>query len=220
MTLSWSTIFPKHPIGVPLGRTPLAAQVSAQSTPLEEIVLLPIEPFEEDEVLKIVGRLNTLPMNLLQRLKNEEIQIRLFQDKLTDFPSTAHLKDVIPRGYESDDITWDEVPGIGGSKLVLVKIGHSDPGQGHGSSNLELHELAHTIQRYLLNDFYLEITLLDLWETESELLFPGKSYFISYKEEFFAEAFAMYYLNESTRKTLYKRAPQTYAFFLQLEKMY
>ncbi|MEI5907285.1 toxin [Bacillus spongiae] len=217
--LLFQNINTEGPAGIPLGNSALASQIPKQSSVLNDIVLLPEEKFEEEEVMRMINRLSALPINLLESIRKEEIQVRLFQESLTDFPSAAHLKGVIPRGYKSN-ITWDEVPGIGGSKLVLVKIGHSNPGQGHGSVNLELHELAHSIHRYLLDDLLVEITLQELMEKESGLLFHNREYFLHYKEEFFAESFAMFYLNSSTNKTLYERAPKTHAFFLQLEQLY
>ncbi|WP_420535002.1 anthrax toxin lethal factor-related metalloendopeptidase, partial [Bacillus mycoides] len=47
-------------------------------------------------------------------------------------------------------LTWDDVPGVGsdiGGKPVMARIGFSERGKGHGSINLELHEIAHAIDR-------------------------------------------------------------------------
>jgi Pro-Pro endopeptidase len=120
-----------------------------------------------------------------------------------------------PRGYHSQ-ITWDEVPGIGGSEVVLVKIGNSEKGMGHGSVNLELHELAHSIDRLVFQSISKDKTFQFIWEEERGILFPGNSYFILHAEEYFAETFAMYYLNEETKEQLKKFAPQTYDFFKEL----
>ena len=51
-----------------------------------------------------------------------------------------------------NDATWDDVPGMGGSHTVFVKIGASDKGNGHGSVNLELHELAHSVDHIVYGD--------------------------------------------------------------------
>ena len=40
-----------------------------------------------------------------------------------------------------------------------------------------------------------------IWEKERGILFPGNIYLILYPEEYFAETFAMYYLNESYKRT-------------------
>ena len=80
--------------------------------------------------------------------------IKLFTGKLTDNPTASHLSGMIPRGYVNNT-TWDDVPGLGGSKTVLVKIGASHKGNGHSSVNLELHELAHSIDNYVFNEFVI-----------------------------------------------------------------
>ncbi|WP_175991284.1 anthrax toxin lethal factor-related metalloendopeptidase [Bacillus sp. Marseille-Q1617] len=183
---------------------------------LENIVLLPESDFDQSEARGIIRRLDHIPSHLLSAVENQEIKIRLFDKKLTDFSSTSHLKGVKPRGYTNKSTTWDDVPGIGGSKLVLVKIGHSERGMGHDSVNLELHELAHSIDRYIINDPYSEMAFMQAWKKEAALLFPGQSYFIDYQEEYFAETFAMYYFKSDSRNLLKRKAPSTYQYFKSL----
>ncbi|EDL66002.1 hypothetical protein BSG1_01580 [Bacillus sp. SG-1] len=205
--------------GLLLSNAPIKKDLTLQSDILEEIILLPEESFNEDEARQIIYRLDHLPTGLLQQVKAEGIMVHLFQDKLTSFPTTQHLKGVTPRGYTNTERTWDEVPGIGGSQLVLVKIGHSEKGAGHGSVNLELHELAHSIDRYVLNEIYYKMKFTAIWRQEAHILFPEEDYFLEYQEEYFAEAFAMYYLNLKTNKKLKEVAPVTHQFFEELESM-
>ena len=205
--------------GILLENASIKKDLSLNSEILEEIVLLPKEPFDEDEARQIIYRLDHLPPVLLQRVNAEGIKVRLFQDKLTSFPTTQHLKGVTPRGYTNTERTWDEVPGIGGSQLVLVKIGHSEKGSGHGSVNLELHELAHSIDRYVLKEIYYKMKFTAIWKQEAFRLFPEEAYFLDYQEEYFAETFAMFYLNLKTNKLLREKAPATYRFFEELESM-
>jgi Pro-Pro endopeptidase len=207
-----------HP-GLLLEKAPIKEDIELNSEVLEKIILLPEEPFNESEARQIIYRLDHLPPRLLHSVQTEGIMIRLFQDKLTSFPTTQHLKGVTPRGYTNTERTWDEVPGIGGSKLVLVKIGHSEKGSGHGSINLELHELAHSINRYVLDDLYYKMKFTAIWKQEAHLLFPEEDYFLNYEEEYFAEAFAMYYLNLKTNEELEEKAPETHQFFTELESM-
>ncbi|MHA7137601.1 anthrax toxin lethal factor-related metalloendopeptidase [Rossellomorea arthrocnemi] len=203
--------------GTLLKNSPLKAQLQLQSSKqLENIVLLPQAIYDKTAAMEMIERLDHIPTSLLESTNSQEIKIRLFEKKLTDFSTTSHLKGVTPRGYTNKSITWDDVPGIGGSKLVLVKIGHSEKGKGHNSSNLELHELAHSIDRYVLTDLYYELEFLPLWKREAPRVFPNEPYFLQYKEEYFAETFAMYYLNSETRNLLKKRAPATYQFFKEL----
>jgi hypothetical protein len=56
---------------------------------------------------------------------------------------------------------------------------------------------------------------LNMWESEHEQLFPGNSYF-QYPEEYFAETFAMYYLNTDSKELLRTKAPKTFEFMKQL----
>ncbi|WP_421379046.1 anthrax toxin lethal factor-related metalloendopeptidase [Bacillus salacetis] len=205
--------------GLLLDQAPINKDLTLQSEILEEIILLPQDPFDEDEARQIIYRLDHLPTGLLQQVKAEGIMVRLFEDKLTSFPTTQHLKGVTPRGYTNTERTWDEVPGIGGSQLVLVKIGHSEKGAGHGSINLELHELAHSIDRYVLDEIYYKMKFTAIWKQEAHILFPEEPYFLEYKEEYFAETFAMYFLNLKTNKELKEKAPATHQFFEELESM-
>jgi Pro-Pro endopeptidase len=184
---------------------------------LYQILIFPEESFNQVEAAKIVNRLSMLPDPLLTQIVEYGITVKLFEGKLTDNPTASHLRGVIPRGYQTET-TWDDVPGIGGGKTVLVKIGHSEKGKGHGSVNLELHELAHSIDRFILKDLRYHRPFLDIWEKERAVLFQGQSYFLLFPEEYFAETFAMFYLNKDTRKTLYENAPLTYEFIKNLSE--
>ncbi|HYK73054.1 MAG TPA: toxin [Pseudoneobacillus sp.] len=183
---------------------------------LDHIVILPETSFNQQEAAKVISRLSLLPDFLLDQIKEQGIVVKLFEGKLTENPTASHLRGVIPRGYHSKT-TWDDVPGIGGGKTVLVKIGASEKGKGHGSVNLELHELAHSIDHFILHEVKYNRSFLDAWEKERSVLFPGTSYFLLFPEEYFAETFAMYYLNDETKETLYQRAPQTYEFIKSMD---
>ncbi|WP_412103526.1 anthrax toxin lethal factor-related metalloendopeptidase [Rossellomorea aquimaris] len=203
--------------GTLLKHSPLKTRMNLQSSkPLDNMILLPESSFDQEEAIRMIKRLDHIPTPLLESAESKDIKIRLFQNKLTDFSTTSHLKGVTPRGYTNKSITWDDVPGIGGSKLVLVKIGHSEKGKGHNSYNLELHETAHSIDRYVLTDLYYELEFMPLWKREAPRLFPDEPYFLQYEEEYFAETFAMYYLNSETRNLLKEKAPATYRFFKEL----
>lgn len=185
---------------------------------LEHIVVLPEDSFNQTEAINMIQRINLIHPTLLQQLISENITIKLFNGKLTDEPSAAHLKGITPRGYSNKSKTWDEVPGIGGGKTALVKIGHSENGNGHGSLNLELHELAHSIDRHVLNLIRENIIFQKIWKEEANVVFPNRDYFITYPEEYFAETFVMYYLSNDTKKELKVKAPMTYELFRQIEQ--
>ena len=179
------------------------------------IIILPIDPFDELKAAEIIERIDRLPFFLLKKIDSEDIKLKLFNGKLTDNPTAQYLSGIIPRGYKSQT-TWDDVPGIGGSKTVLVKIGFSEKGKGHGSVNLELHELAHSIDKYVYNGIRYNQKFLTVWKLESAKLFPNQDYFLTFPEEYFAEAFAYYYLDSETNKLLKDKAPETYQFIKDL----
>jgi hypothetical protein len=146
---------------------------------------------------------------------NKNVRLKLFTGSLTEQPGFTHLKGIKPKGYVR--YTWDDVPGTGGTKLALAKVGHSQKGKGHGSVNLELHELAHSIDKYVFSSLRNDPRFVEIWKEEAPLLFPGQPYFIDHSEEYFAEAFAMYYLGFFTSSELFIHAPKTYHFIQELE---
>ncbi|AIE60446.1 anthrax toxin lethal factor-related metalloendopeptidase [Bacillus methanolicus] len=183
---------------------------------LGDMILLPKRPFDQKEAASIISRIDRLPKSMLKKAAEKGITVKLFEGKLTDNPSAHHLHGIIPRGYQSKT-TWDEVPGIGGGKIVLVKIGCSEKGKGHGSVNLELHELAHSIDRYVYNEIRNDPSFLKIWKQEKNYLFPGNAYFLTYPEEYFAESFAMYFLGGEYKHELKQKAPATYQLIKNLK---
>src|SRR3954466_12083411 len=182
---------------------------------LGNIVILPNKIFNQQEAAQVISRLDRLPSSLLAKINRNGIVIQLFTDKLTDNPTASHLSGMIPRGYVNNT-TWDDVPGLGGSKTVLVKIGASNKGNGHSSVNLELHELAHSIDIYVFNELRYNRDFLEIWNQEKDQLFPGISYYLTYPEEYFAESFAYYYFGGHYRKELKRKAPLTYRLISKL----
>ncbi|WP_102263316.1 anthrax toxin lethal factor-related metalloendopeptidase [Mesobacillus jeotgali] len=176
-----------------------------------KLIVLPENDFDQGEAAQIINRLMLLPESMILKAVDSNIKVKLFEGRLTDNPTASHLKGIVPRGYTSEK-TWDQVPGIGGSRTVLVKIGSSEKGKGHGSVNLELHELAHSLDRHVYDGIRHEERFLKIWKHESRLLFPGRAYFLDYPEEYFAESFAMFYIGGLPAKLLKEAAPQTYQY--------
>ena len=182
---------------------------------LQQLFLFPQSSFDEKESLQIIQTINQLPPSLLAKLVENDVNMKLFNGELTQNASVAHLKGIQPRGYE-EGATWDKVPGMGGTHTVFVKIGASDKGNGHSSVNLELHELAHSIDHIVYGDLYNKPKFLHIWKQEVSILFPNLPYFTNYSEEYFAEAFAMYYVNQEQKQRLKERAPKTYSYIKSL----
>jgi Pro-Pro endopeptidase len=182
---------------------------------LNQMIILPNSLFDEKAAAAIINRVANLPETLLEKINQNDITLKLFTGKLTDNKTARYLAGQTPRGYHSQT-TWDTVPGIGGSQVVLVKIGHSEKGKGHGSVNLELHEMAHSVDKLVFENISKNKEFQLIWEEERGILFPGNSYFILHVEEYFAETFAMYHLNKDTNKQLKSIAPLTYQFIREL----
>jgi Pro-Pro endopeptidase len=180
-----------------------------------QIIVLPEDDFDQEEAAGIINRISMLPDSMLRKAVKNNIRVKLFEGNLTDNPSARHLKGVIPRGYTTNR-TWDQVPGIGGSRTVLVKIGSSEKGKGHSSVNLELHELAHSLDRHVYGGLREKEQFLEIWRHESRLLFPGRAYFLDYPEEYFAESFAMFYIGGMPARLLQQAAPRTYQYIKSL----
>lgn len=179
---------------------------------LKHIVVLPEEDFMEQDAIEMIQRIDHINTFILKSLYEEGVFVKLFNGAITDEPTAAHLKGTKPRGYSENGPLWDDVPGIGGSKVVLAKIGSSEKGSGHGSVNLELHELAHTIDQFVFDSVRDDMHFQSIWKKEVAQLFPGRDYFENYPEEYFAETFALYYLSEDSREFLKNSAPLTYEF--------
>ncbi|WP_456278698.1 anthrax toxin lethal factor-related metalloendopeptidase [Bacillus sp. AK128] len=183
---------------------------------VKNIVVLPTESYEMDEVVPMINRISRIHPSILKKAADQGIKLKLFEGPLTNQPGYTELKGVKPRGYKQ--LTWDQIPGAGGSKMALAKIGHSHKGESHGSVNLELHELAHSIDQHVFHSLRYEKRFRDIWHEEASLLFPNQPYFIDHAEEYFAEVFAMFYLNGRTKLEIVQKAPKTYEYMKELEQ--
>ena len=180
------------------------------------IILLPYSKYDEQETAAIINRLNKLPQSLIKKIDQKGVKLQLFTGKLTDNKTVKGLAGIIPRGYQSNT-TWDNVPGVGGGQTVFVKIGASNKGNGHGSVNLEYHELAHSIDSKILAHASKTNQYLAVWNKEKFVLFPNKPYFQNYAEEYFAETFAMFYVGGAEKLRLKSVAPLTYQYISRIK---
>ncbi|KOA19693.1 hypothetical protein CLHOM_17820 [Clostridium homopropionicum DSM 5847] len=183
---------------------------------ISNLIILPKENYNIDEVNKMIGRIEKIPSLILKELYKKNVNIILTNTNITEVKEYEYLKGVTPRGWEETGKTWDDVPGAGG-KPVVARIGYSDPGEAHGSVNLELHETAHAIDAYVFNNISSSEEYKAIWRKEVVNLFGNEAYFVNYSEEYFAETFAMYYLNEAENSKLKEKAPLTYEFIKNLE---
>ncbi|MEC1720989.1 anthrax toxin lethal factor-related metalloendopeptidase [Schinkia azotoformans] len=183
---------------------------------LGELILLPDDNnYDKTNALEMINTLSQINPTILNFLTENNLKVKLFNGKLTDEPSFQNLKGTVPRGW-NNGLTWDDVPGGCGPTLALAKIGASQTGMGHSSVNLELHEVGHLFERNYqkLRD---NMEYIQIWKEEAPKLMPGRDYFSDYQDEFFAEAFAMYYYGSNTREVVKQVAPNTYSLISNIE---
>lgn len=195
-----------------------STEVTLSKPILGEMVFLPQTSFTEEDAIFMINNLQKIDQNILMIAAEQNIQIKLFNGSLTEQSGLGSLRDEKPRGYADSAPNWDLVPGMSNDRVVYAKIGHSEYGKGHGSVSLELHEIAHAIDRYVFNYVRKDPMFLKIWKQEVEKLFPHRNYFIKFPEEYFAETFAMYYFSEESKLVLENKAPLTFLFIQSLEK--
>lgn len=90
--------------------------------------------------------------------------------------------------------------------------------------NLELHETAHAIDKNVLNKKSNSEEFMEVFAQERYKLYDPKqvahAYISKFIEEFFAESFVHYYLDEDSKNTLKENCPLTYDFLEKLELNY
>ncbi|MFG0974898.1 zinc metalloprotease Zmp1 [Clostridioides difficile] len=201
---------------VPVSAHADSTTIQQNKDTLSQIVVFPTGNYDKNEVNAMVNRLANIDGKYLNALNQNNLKIKLLSGKLTDEKEYAYLKGVVPKGWEGTGKTWDDVPGLGGSTVAL-RIGFSNKGKGHDAINLELHETAHAIDHIVLNDISKSAQFKQIFAKEGRSL-GNVNYLGVYPEEFFAEAFAYYYLNQDTNSKLKSACPQTYSFLQNLAK--
>jgi hypothetical protein len=151
----------------------------------------------------VVAELAKMPETALRGLIANNTTVIACRNSITDY--RTDLKGVQPRGWPPG-ATWDSVPGVANSsrnEVVIAVIGHGttagahvpQTGEGHGSANLVIHEVAHAIdgkqtatRNSLSTDFNTarnaDLAALPAYETQAGV--AGKS-------ETYAESAARYY---------------------------
>ena len=185
----------------------------------QQLFSLPVGVYDAPAATQMTERILRIPPAMLETLIKRGVQIRLINGRLTDEPEMQLLRGKSPRGWESSGITWDDIPGVGG-KPVIVRIGYSHTGMGHGSANLELHETFHAIDSFVLDNISSSRAFRTLFEEEAHLLFGGKQYEELYPEEYFAEASCLLFVSPDTRTLVAAKAPETYRFLNILYRGY
>ncbi|MFL8674536.1 anthrax toxin lethal factor-related metalloendopeptidase [Clostridioides sp. GD02404] len=194
---------------------------------IEQMLILPNDlDYDKDEVENMKNRLANINIKYLQTLKEKDIKIKLINSNLTDEPEFKDLKHQLPPCWVKSGKTWKDVPGIYRNNSIVVKIGYSNPSYAnvHSAKNLELHETAHAIDKNVLNKKSSSEEFMEIFAQERYKLYDPKqvahAYISKFIEEFFAESFVHYYLDDVSRNTLKENCPLTYDFLEQLELEY
>lgn len=164
------------------------------------------------EAWRMVSRMNNVENRILYETNNHGAKFILADTPITEQPEFEYLKGKVPRGHTT---SWDSIPGAG-AYVSIARVGYSDPGKGHSAINLELHEYGHVVDSFTVGVQVSETEeFRNIQNAELDALFgdnPQRDYYNNV-DEYFAEAFAMYYLNEESRSELASKAPRTFEFF-------
>ncbi|CAM4342286.1 anthrax toxin lethal factor-related metalloendopeptidase [Lacicoccus alkaliphilus] len=193
----------------------VSQQISAQDSNLLEMVeVRTTDSSNNAEAEQMIDRLDNVDSRILYETNRSGVSIILMDVPLTELSEFQHLSGTVPRGWEGSGNTWDDVPGAGGF-TTAARIGYSDPGNGHSTINLELHEYAHAVDSYTAGFTFSEDSAFrQIMADEKDALFGDHavSEYFDVPSEYFAEAFAMYYLGGEEQNKLQSRAPQTYNY--------
>lgn len=171
-----------------------------------------------NEVYQMVANLDRVDARILRHANASGVRIILMDVPLTNLPEFEYLSGGVPSGWSETGLTWDEVPGAGGI-ITAARIGYSQPGNGHSVVNLELHEFGHAVDDFTAgfkisnSDEFQQIHSRENYALFYDHVVPE---YFNMVNEYFAEAFAMYYYNDSTRSKLQARAPETHQFIATL----
>jgi len=108
---------------------------------------------DNTDVGLVAQQLVLMPPGMLQTMINQGQHVVACRGSVTDY--RTDLRGVHPRGWPPGS-TWDTVPGAfthDRNEVVIAVIGHGTPagphvprtGEGHGSSNMVIHESTHAV---------------------------------------------------------------------------
>ena len=104
----------------------------------------------------VAAELSKLPPHVLQRMEDNGTTVAVCRDSVTEV--RTDLAGVTPRGWPPGT-SWDTVPGLydpGTNTVIVATRGHDQDdgpyvpptGDGHGSSNLVIHEAMHSVDHH------------------------------------------------------------------------
>lgn len=196
---------------------------------------------------QIIDFINNSKMDIINAESGTEADYQMFLRHFRKFPTSLHEEIYMAGGRMhlivgtnvTQDPSWDsgnihtkdnrdysKIVGTGGfpylnipTRLVINKIELRTEGIGHGSTDLLLHEYAHTLDNMYSNKMISTSqewkNLLDSEPRVIEFLdkICAKGYCNKYRSEGFAELFANYHGCDGSRKQMEKFVPKVAEFF-------
>lgn len=104
----------------------------------------------------VAAELSRMPPHVLQRMEDNGTTVAVCRNSVTEV--RTDLQGVQPRGWPAGT-SWDTVPGLydpGSNQVIIATRGHGTEegahvprtGDGHGSSNLVMHESMHSVDHH------------------------------------------------------------------------
>lgn len=168
---------------------------------------------------EVLDTYSKVPVDVILTLKSRGKGIDLVSRAVTNHPDLENLRGVTPRGWTNGK-TWDEVPGAGAVGTHPTIIAGDSLHAGHGTLDLILHEVGHTVDRFYKNsNLSMEFSSGDLFNhlhtiTPFTNLYGthAGAYAQSHQEENFADMFSLYFFSEETREKLLNDFPEGHVY--------
>lgn len=154
----------------------------------------------------VAAELSKIPPHILQRMENNGTAVVVCRNSVTEV--RQDLAGVQPRGWPAGQ-TWDSVPGLNdpnSNQVIIATRGHGTDegphvprsGDGHGSSNLVIHESMHSVDSHGPNGAHISETdqaYIDARNNDPAIMADGYEGTANAAghEEAYAESAARYY---------------------------
>ncbi|WP_350344656.1 hypothetical protein PRVXT_001083 [Proteinivorax tanatarense] len=183
-----------------------------------QFIQLPHSIFDKDLVIKSIGEMQSIPIEILEDLVCMGAKFRFVYGHIGNQPEFEKNM-VLPWGSKLTERTV----GIAyyPKKLAITRIDYSL------AVKVSLHEIGHLVDILLYNSISYEDEFYSITSMEAENVFKRK-YYTDCPGEYFAEFFAYFYIDDKTmlvqpdlnHQKLIQVAPLTYNFFLTKVEKY
>jgi hypothetical protein len=162
---------------------------------------------------RALDSLTRLPLALVERMKSRGKPLNLVAGVLTDHPAMAPMRGKTPRGWP-EGRTWEEVPGAATHQGAVIVV--DSQFAGHGAANLILHEIGHTVDYYHGRGRLSESQKFKRLHEATPFSQLYSSSYTQHREENFAELFALYFQDRSSRENLRRQFPEAHTYLAEM----